>query len=188
MQEFFTANLTIITIIHLFGFALGLGGATIADIMFFRFLKDLTITEKEKEALSIISIVIFSGLFILYLSGIGLVLSNPEKFLNSAKFLTKAFIVGVITINGIILHKVITPKLIHIHWHIGSKAEKRNLRKLAFACGAISVLSWYTSFILGSISAIPVTAITGIIIYLTAATAAVIVSQIIEYIYSKTLD
>lgn len=176
------------TVLHLLGFAFGLGGAVIADTLFFRFLNDLKISDKEKEALSIVSMVIFGGLAILYLSGAALVLSDPERYLSSSKFLTKLFIVIVITINGVILHKLITPKLIHIHWHKGHKASYRNIRKLAFACGAVSVISWFTAFILGTVKTIPVSAITGISIYLAVITLAIIGSQIAEKIFCKILD
>jgi uncharacterized membrane protein YbjE (DUF340 family) len=188
MQEFFYNYKILFTIIHLFGFAIGLGGATIADTLFFRFLKDLKITKKEKDTLSIVSGMIFAGLFVLYLSGTALVLSDPEDYLNSSKFLTKLFIVIVITINGVILHKVISPKLMHIHWHVGQEANQRHYKKLAFACGAISVVSWYTAFILGAIHSIPINTELAILIYLAVIILSVLFSQLLEYLLCKYLD
>lgn len=187
MTEFFYENKLIFTIIHLFGFAIGLGGATIADFLFFKFLKDFKITINEKNILSFLSKIIFTGLFILYLSGIALVLSDPNKFLNSSKFLTKAFIVVVITINGIVLHKVITPKLIKIDWKQGLNASNRKYRKLAFACGSISIISWYSAFILGTLKSIPVTVNIGILIYLSVILLAITASQITENLWCKFL-
>jgi hypothetical protein len=186
--SFFAEYKYFFVVLHLLGFAFGLGGAVIADKLFFRFLNDLKISDKEKEALSIVSMVIFVGLGILYLSGTALVLSDPERYLNSSKFLTKLFIVVVITLNGILLHKLITPKLIHIHWHKGHQAQYRNIRKLAFACGAVSVISWFTSFILGTVKTIPVNTIQGISIYLGVIVIAIIGSQFAEKVFSKVLD
>jgi hypothetical protein len=43
---------------HLLGVVLGLGGATIADLLFFKFLREFEISKKDAEILRLLSRVI----------------------------------------------------------------------------------------------------------------------------------
>ena len=186
--SFFQEYKLIFIIIHLIGFALGLGGATIGDTLFFRFLKDLKISKKESEALHIVSMIIWSGLIILTLSGIGVFLSDPEGYLASSKFISKIAVVAIIAINGVVLHFIISPRLIKISWAEGTHAKLRRYRKLAFACGAISAVSWYSAFILGAMSSLPFPASSILTAYTVLLFLAVTASQMMERIYSIVRD
>lgn len=176
--------------LHLLGFALGVGGATIADIFFMRFLKDFKISEEENKILTLMSNVIWLGLGILIISGIGLYLGNMEFLNQSTKFLTKVIVVGVILINGIVLNIVVAPRLVSMRFK--NEKEMQNtlpvmrslrLRRLAFACGAISFTSWYTAAILGSLRSIPLSFPTILSIYIGIVILAVIGSQIFERVF-----
>jgi uncharacterized membrane protein len=139
------------TLLHLFGFALGVGGATISDVLFFKFLKDFKITKAERDVLKIMSQVVWFGLLIIVLSGIALFLPESARLLESGKFITKMIVVSVIILNGVVLNLLITPKLLTIAWketgmHVGKVSRMSNI---AFAAGAISFVSWYTAFFLG---------------------------------------
>jgi len=185
---FLTQVKPFIVAFHLLGFALGLGGATISDIFFFKFLKDLRISEREATTLRTISQVVWFGLGLLVVSGIGLILTDPVAYFSSTKFLAKMFIVFVITVNGAFLNLYITPLLVSIsfgdkHKHI--PGELHHERGLAYAGGAISMVSWYLAFTLGLIKWLPYSFWSLVVAYFVLLISAVAASQIVEHFIAQ---
>jgi uncharacterized membrane protein len=174
-----------ILILHLLGFALGVGGATINDILFFRFLKDYKISEKEHSTLKVMSETIWFGLFLSIVSGIGLYLPNMEILNESSKFLTKAAIVGIITLNGAFLNLYIAPHLMKIRFKDSHRqtTSTNKMRKIAFVSGAISFVSWYSAFFLGTIKSIPLSFLQLFGIYFILIILASLLSLLVEKIY-----
>lgn len=170
-------------IIHNIGFILGLGGATITDIFFFRFLKDGTISESEKGTMDTLSNVIWVGLAILVVSGLMLYLPEQSRLDVSPKFLLKVIVVSVLTINGVFLNLLVAPRMRSFSFLQTEPA--RHFRRIAFALGAISITSWYTAFLLGSLRTINLPLREGVGIYIAIVIAAVVGSQIFEWIVSK---
>lgn len=189
-MNFFTEHTTLFLMFHLIGVALGMGGATITDILFFNFLRDYKISKKEAEVMGMLSNIIMGALVLLYLSGIALFLSNPEKFWNSPAFLAKATILIVLTANGLIMHKWIAPHMVHMSFithPFESHRQMHTLRKLAFALGAISFTSWYSVFFIASLKsyttdfALP----DYLKIYSAVLLSAIITSQILQHYWHK---
>lgn len=169
--------------LHLFGVALGLGGATISDILFFKFLKDLKISQEESEVLHTLSEIVWFGLGIIILSGLGVYAPMAEKYLASSKFISKMMIFLVIITNGVLLNLLVAPKLVLISFgkkHHHEMGELHRLRKLAFALGSVSFVSWYSVFILGSIKSLPYTVSEILLSYLVILATGVIISQLLE--------
>jgi uncharacterized membrane protein len=151
-------NREFLVLLHLFGAALGVGAATITDLLFFNFLKDFRVSEKESEIFRLLSQVIWFALIILILSGAGLFLPDSERLLASPKFLVKMIALAVIVINGAALNIFIAPKMVKICFggpHAHEAGELHHLRRLSYALGAISLVSWYSVFILGFLKASP---------------------------------
>lgn len=175
-----------IIILHLLGFALGVGGATINDIFFMRFLKDFKINNSEHNILKIFSQIIWFGLAISVVSGFGLYLANYEILNETPKFLVKTIVVIVIIVNGAFLNLLIAPRLTEMPFaktiHITSL---HSLRKLAFALGAISFVSWYSAFILGSLRNVPFSFIQILGTYIILLVIGIIASQVGEYLLLK---
>jgi len=172
----------IFIIIHLLGFALGLGGATFSDIFFFKFLKDFKISRVESNTLETFTQFIWIGLFLAFLSGTALFLGNYAALLVSSKFILKVVVVLVVTINGAALTLFVSPHLTNIKF-IG-KIEAINLhrlRRIAFALGGISITSWYSAFILGTLKSIPLPITALLAIYGLMLTFAVSASQVVEH-------
>ena len=167
-------------IIHNIGFILGLGGATITDVLFFKFLKDNSISDGEKETMDTLSSVIWIGLAVLFLSGVMLYLPEQSRLLASSKFLLKVLVVGVITINGFFLNVLVAPKLRTLS--VDQNLQAQSLRRIAFALGGISIVSWYTAFFLGSIRKIHLSFHGGLTVYLGILLIVVVASQIYERI------
>ncbi len=165
-------------IVHNIGFVLGLGGATITDVLFFRFLRDHVITEQEKATMDMLSAVIWIGLAILVASGIMLYLPDQARLDVSAKFLLKLVVVSVITINGFLLNLLVAPRMRMFSFQ--NIVPARRFRRLAFALGAISITSWYTAFILGSLRRIALPLREGIALYVVVVATIVLISQVYE--------
>ncbi|MDP3731164.1 MAG: vitamin K epoxide reductase family protein [bacterium] len=149
----------IVMILHVFGVALGLGGATISDLFFFKFLKNFRISEEEADIMHTLSQVIWFALAIIVLSGLGLYFPKAEILNQSPKFLVKMLIVGVIIANGTLLNLLISPRLVKISFaekHEHQSGKLHHIRRLAFSLGAVSFVSWYSAFILGMLRSVPI--------------------------------
>ena len=172
---------------HLFGTLLGFGGAIISDVFFMKFLKDFKISANESDTLKTLSQIIWFGLGIILISGLMLFLSDAERLSQSAKFLVKMVVVAVIIVNGFTLNIIIAPRLTSIPFGALKFEEKkiRNLRRLAFALGAVSATSWTSAFILGLMRTSPASFNTLLATYLVILLLAVILSQLFEAFVSR---
>jgi len=146
----------ILVIFHIIGVALGLGGATISDVLFFYSVKNKTISGDEVNLLRAVSKVIWTGIILLIVTGIGfLVLRyltagsiNGIELLHNGRFQTKMFIVAVIFINGLVFHFKVFPL---IRKYTGLSLQNDEIKKrlpLFAATGAISIISWYSALFL----------------------------------------
>lgn len=170
---------------HILGVCIGLGGATIADILFFRFLRDFRISKKEADVMRTLSHVILGALIIILLSGAALYFSDTATYNASPAFLAKMTIVIVLTVNGFFLHEYISPKLVRLSFaeHHRSTPELRLLRHVAFALGAVSASSWYFTFFLAMLKSllIDITMFQIVSAYLFIVVCAVSGSQVLEH-------
>jgi uncharacterized membrane protein len=172
---------TPIIIIHALAAAVGVGTATITDIFFFKFLRDYKISESEHELMDTLSNIIWFALGIIILTGIGLYLPASERLLDSSKFLTKVVAVLVVTINGVFLNLVVSPKMMQMDFSESNNNSKtRFMRRLSFALGGISISSWYLIFILGSLKSIPIPFKTAIVLYGLLLCFAIVASQLLD--------
>lgn len=185
--NFFGNAKPVIVIIHSLCAGIGVGAATVTDIFFMRFLKNYRISVREARTLDVLSEIIWVALGLLIFTGVLLYLPNQEALHQSSKFLLKVVIVGLLTLNGFVLNNKISPRLKDIsfgeaHAHHG---ELHVLRKLVFATGGISIVSWYTVFILGSLRSIPLQFTTLALIYGGFLVMVIIGTQVFEYLISR---
>jgi hypothetical protein len=143
---------TIFTIFHLMGVALGAGGAFLSDSMFISSVKDNRFSKTEIRFLKLASKMVWIGIILLVLSGIFIFFTDTEYYLASSKFLAKMSIVLIIILNGIAFHFWHLP-LIHQHEniHFPTSNTFTNRRMWVLASGAISIISWLSALILGSL-------------------------------------
>ena len=178
----------IILIFHAISTAVGLGSATVADVLFFKFLKDFKISEWEAGVLKILSQVIWFALAVIVISGVGLYFPEMAELNQAPKFLVKVIVVLVIIINGAFLNLLVTPQLVKISFgkkHDHEVGELHHIRKIAFALGAISIISWYSAFILGSLRSLTINFAPLLLIYFLLLIGGVIASRIFEYSFIK---
>lgn len=179
----------VFVLFHAIGAAIGVGGATIADVFFFKFLKDFRISEFESGVMHTFSQVIWFALLVLLLTGLGIYLPSMDVLHATSTFLVKVIVVAVILMNGAILNLYITPRLVKISFHERHRHESgelRHVRKLAFVLGAISLTSWYSAFLLGTLRGISVSFYALLSLYVFVLCFAVIVSQVLERFFIRS--
>jgi hypothetical protein len=145
------AEIYIVTV-HLFGLVLGLGGAVVLDVMIFHFLNNFTISNREAVIMHLISQMIILGLILLIVSGAALTLTDPQGYFENPRFLMKMTAVGVVTINGILLNLFVVPRMEQISFQQRESERPDGLISGAFVAGAVSMVSWFSVFILAMIN------------------------------------
>jgi hypothetical protein len=182
-MEFFIEAKPIIIVLHALAAAVGLGAVVTTDTLFFKFLKDFRISRKEADTLDTISKIIWTAILLLLITGVLLYLSAPLDYLAKSKFITKVIVYVIVVLNGIALNAVISPYLIKLSFNEDAEVLRKNrkfrlLRRISFASGALSMVSWFVIFILGSIRGIPVTTVQALTVYLGLVIIAVSGSQL----------
>ncbi len=173
---------SVIAITHTLSTALGVGAVLVADIFLIKFLKDYRISYSESEVLNILSQIVWFALGVLIITGIALFLPMSLVYLVKTKFIAKIFVAGIIIVNSIVLNLLIAPKLVKASFNgKGDTPELQNLRRMAYAFGAVSIISWAVTFLLGLIRSVPFTSSQIIIGYVVLILIAVIVSQYMDY-------
>jgi hypothetical protein len=187
MNDLLVNNYTYIVVAHVFFMAIGVGGATITDVLFFKFLRKHSITEQEMFVMNTLSQVIWGAIFGIVVTGLGLFVPQAEGLLESSKFLAKMTIVAILVINGVLLNFWISPKMREIF--SAQPSDTRSwvvrTRRVAFALGGISIVSWYSAFLLGSLRSLSLSYGQLMSIYLALIFIAVVGSQISERLYMK---
>ncbi len=147
---------TLLLIAHIFGVALGAGGAFTSDLLFIAAAHDRRMSRTELRLLRVASTGVIAGLALLIASGIGLAWLNPEYYLSSSKFLAKMSIVAILALNGIVFHTVHIPRLKrYVQGNVPAHPQYQRERKLLLISGALSSTSWASAMILGLLRSIP---------------------------------
>ena len=183
--EVLNNNYQWLTVAMTISLILGVGGSSIYNLLYIKFLKDLKISKLEKETLRTISQVVWISLIVLTASGLGLYLSKPDIYNESASFLVKIFVMFFIIGGEILLNIVLAPYLIEVSDSATdtSTADLKYLRRISLAVSLTALVSWYTllTYIIlplnleASLSQL-------ISYYLIAISIAIITSQVIDYI------
>jgi hypothetical protein len=141
-------------VVHIFGLVLGVGAATLLDLIIARFILMRGITPEHVYVVDFSSRIVTIGLALLWISGIGFLIHygvfEPSK-LQNPKIWAKIAIVAVLSANGLLVHYFVLPR-------IRNQVGKRLFDGLSpFDCslvllaGTVSVISWYVPLILGAI-------------------------------------
>ncbi len=131
---------------HLLGMILGLGGTFILDILIFHFLRNFKISKEEAVIMHLISQLIIIGLILLIVTGIAIWLTDITSYLASGRFLMKMTAVLVLTVNGLILNFYMMPEIEKLSLTKEDMDKHQPLKRVAFAIGAVSMISWFAAF------------------------------------------
>lgn len=153
--EFFQYIKTPATVLHVVSVVVGMGAALVSDVFFSFFSADKKLNKTEINVLNIISKIVHYGLMIIIFSGVLIFFSDPVKYIYSVKFLSKMTILAFLLINGFVLNKYIWPHLLERNFFVAKK--QMSFRRMAFVCGAVSVVSWIGVCVLGVVDSIPFT-------------------------------
>ncbi len=135
---------TIIRFMHFAGAVIAVGAVTVTDSML------LLLHFKERFApvfaklSAILSLVVWSGLFLLSTTGIYLISQYPEN-VHGWFFQTKMVLVSIVVLNGIILNEKVNPRFKELadDWK-DSKIEVTKFERFAGVFALISILGWWT--------------------------------------------
>lgn len=157
----------VLIILHLLGVALGVGGALVSDLMFIKSVRNGTITRTEMSFLRLGSSVVWGGLLLLVVSGASMFFLNPEAYASSSKFLVKMTVVGILVLNAIAFHAVHIPRLsANVGKRLASSRDFTENTGILIVSGVISIVSWISALVLGSLSSIPYSYITVLSVYI----------------------
>jgi hypothetical protein len=139
-----------LVVAHVVGAALGVGAATASDSVFMRSIRNRRFSSEQFVLTRSVSDVVLAGMALVALTGIGLLLLNPE-LIGEAKFLAKMTAVATLLANGLVFHVWVMPFLKENRdtW-LGEEALSAGRRWLFAGAGAVSAVSWFTALILGA--------------------------------------
>lgn len=144
--------LTIFRLVHLIGLIMGFGGALLADYMIFSRGVIRPIDNDTIFHTRLLSHIVSIGLCILWISGIALImvkLQEQPDFMQNPKVWAKISVVMVLTINGILVHKLILPVMVNaVGRRLFDGVTTRQLACMTLL-GSVSLVSWLLPFVLG---------------------------------------
>lgn len=150
---------------HIVGTVLGVGGATMAEVLYTRAMRDGKVDESEGALLRVTYTVLRIGMLLLVVSGFGYLLllrfEGHAQYIYSPRLWAKLVITAIILLNAILLQ----------------------VRKMPLWLGAgISLSSWYAALVIGSWRGLPA-GFGGIMLWYAAAIA--VVTYILHLIHKK---
>jgi hypothetical protein len=141
-------------VVHFVGLVLGLGAATLLDLIILRFLATRQVSADNCQVVEFSAGVVTVGLALLWVTGLGFLLHyglfDPAK-LGNQKIWAKVAIVGILTLNGMFIHRSVLPL---VRRNIGRglfEGMTGRQRSLLLASGVVSATSWYVPLLLGSV-------------------------------------
>lgn len=143
---------TFFILLHLFALALGLGSALLADWIVCTRLAFGTITHRAAQQLFDLSHGVSVGLVLLWITGAVLVGDNAMAALASLdnqKLWAKMIVVAILTVNAVLLHKIVLPMVLT---RVGQQLFNAKFGRSTFLCtlcGAVSATSWMFAVYLG---------------------------------------
>lgn len=148
---------TLLFVVHMLGFAFGIGGATASDLIFLRTIKDGKVSKDEYNIIKTVSTVVWASVALLLISGtamiaLGYLHTGSVPALGYSYFQVKMTVFVIIVFNGIIFHTKVFPLLKEA---IGGSFRSDKFRKkywLFGLTGGISIASWYSAFLLAAFS------------------------------------
>jgi hypothetical protein len=184
-------HLVLITF-HIIGVALGVGGATVSDYLFFRAIRNGVISKEEFNLIGAISHVVWTGLFVLVFSGTALLLFSRLGYGAESIFepglLAHISVFIILFFNGFFMHTRVFPLLSARLDESVLSSEFIKKSKFIFISGAISIVSWYTALILGALRGLELSYIQIMFSYLVVLLVAIYVSLFLRKVFIKKLS
>lgn len=144
---------TILVTIHLIGFAFGVGGATASDLVFLRSISNGKVSKDQYQLIKTVSSVVWASVVILLVSGTALMALQQFEIGEVPRFGWSFFQLKLVAFfmavaNGTVFHFFVFPSL---KKSVGKSFRTLKMRAkypLFAVTGAVSIVSWYTAFIM----------------------------------------
>ncbi len=168
----------IFIVAHFVGILISLFAVIFTDSVLLRGIKARNFDLQMISSIVHGSNIVWVGILVIVLSGSGIFLTDSARYLHASKFLAKMTIVAVLIINGVVFHRKHIPLLKKTTGQnlLGSSDFMKGSSSL-FTAGAISIVSWLSAFILGSLPSLPYPYWQIVFIYLLALILAVVLAQ-----------
>lgn len=152
-----------------------------SDLIFLSSVRNKHISGTEKRFIKMGGRMVWAGLALLIISGLGITLLNPEAYLESPKFLAKMLIVFVILANGLVFHTVHIP-LLSLYNQSDNFSSEIFLKKRRWILlsGSVSVVSWTVTIILGLLKDLPYNLSTILSVYILLVIISFLISLLLE--------
>lgn len=144
---------TILVTVHLIGFAFGVGGATVSDLVFLKSIRNGKVSKDQYQLIKTVSSVVWASVAILLVSGTALMALQQFEIGQVPRFGWSFFQLKMVAffaavLNGIVFHFLVFPSIKKsVGKSFRTSAMKRRYPLFALT-GAISVVSWYTAFLM----------------------------------------
>lgn len=133
-------------VLHVLSTVVAVGSVTVIDYLHLIGLRKKKIEKKLFSIYPFLSELLVYMLISIYITGLILVINKPT-LLQSALFLTKLILVAIVTVNGFYLKNKVSPEL-EACVTKGTKACSTHVLNTSVISGSLSVVSWYSIFIL----------------------------------------
>lgn len=156
VKQFVTADRirTGLLVMHVAGLTAGLGSALFLDLYLKRYFYKQPLTREAVETCKVGKTLVTTGLTLLWISGIGFLLlyaiAMPEKLLNP-KLHMKIVVVAILTLNGMMVHRMLIDRLHHYVGRPLMLALEPGRVMPILAIGATSMVSWMIAFGFGMV-------------------------------------
>jgi len=168
----------ITTVIHILFVIVAVGSVTVTDYLHLIGLRKKRLERQLKNIYPKLSDLINLALIMIFITGGYLIYLNPVLWASSL-FLTKLALVFVVTINGLILQKIISPNL-DLCVMKGRKYCSPKVLYTSAISGSISIVTWYSIVVLALTKRIGYTVNQFLISYLIVLVIAIIFAIILE--------
>ncbi|MGY2048202.1 hypothetical protein [Methylobacterium sp. JK268] len=144
--------MTLLTGLHLLGLCLGFGGAAMTDFWILRWMRWGGMPREIERMVRFFAKAVTVGLALLWLSGLGFLavytIEAPEKLANP-KIWAKVTVVVVLTLNGLLIHALVLPKVLRDVRRPILDGLAPGVAAAFLLSGAVSGASWMFAFALG---------------------------------------
>ena len=169
------------SLVHLVGFALGMGAAFTSDAIFFSSIRDKRVSKTELRFLELGSQMVWLGLFVLLLSGGGLLWLDYERLSISHKFWAKMTIVGILSVNGLVFHFFHVPWMANFMGKQFHRTKSYPQRKVAIVLsGVVSTVSWSAALTLGTLRNLSWDYVSILMVYIAVLLSAAVIALFLK--------
>lgn len=137
---------SMLRLFHFAGLALGLGAATVLDLIVLRFFMMRRVSTNGCEIFHFCANLVLVGIAMMWITGIGFLLFyqfyDPDLLMNE-KIWAKVAIVGILTLNGVFVHRFISPFITDRTGHMLMEGIPLQRKLALITVGTLSFVSWY---------------------------------------------